>query len=88
MEPNLWTFLIICTLTLGGFLYILITTVNKKQMRDLEFETKKLEKMDIKTEVGAAVDKKLKDVFARIEVLESIVTDKTVALDNEISKLK
>lgn len=88
MEPNLWTFLIVCTLTLGGFLYILITTVNKKQIRDLEFETQKLEKVNIQTEVDAAVDKKLKEVMKRIEVLESIVTTKTFALDEEISKLK
>lgn len=88
MYPNLWMFLIITMLVTGLFLYILITTVHKKTMKELEIEALRIQKSNLETEVEDAVNRKLGDQITRIEILEAVVTDKNYDLNEKISRLK
>ena len=88
MYPNLWMFLTVTMLVVGVFLYILITTIYKKNMKELEVEALKIQKTNLEAEVEVAVNRKLGDQLSRIEILEAIVTDKNYGLNEKIAKLK
>lgn len=85
---NLWVFLT-SVIALGvPFLIVIVVTIHKRKLKELEIEALKIEKINLQAEVESAVNKKLGDQLNRIEILEAIVTDKNYDLNEKITKLK
>ena len=73
MYANLWFFLI----ALVPFLIVVVITVHKRSMKQLDIEVLKIEKSNLFADLEEAINKKLDDQLSRIEVLETIVTEKS-----------
>lgn len=88
MEYNLWVFLTFATIFGIIFLISLIYMLQQQKMKMLEIEELKIQKTNLRNEVDDAVTRKLGDAVKRIEILESIITDKKYVLNEKIANLK
>ena len=69
-------------------LIIAIWTEHKKNMKKLENEKLEIQQANVQHEVSDAVGREIKEILARIEVLEAIVTDRKFDLSEKITRLK
>lgn len=88
MEFNIWFFLATATLPVMGMLITLFLIGHHQKMKKLELEALKIQKANVQNEVNDAVERRLKDMIDRVEVLEAIVTDKGYDLNEKITRLK
>lgn len=88
MVVNLWLFLSIGAV-LSTILVIAITMiVNNRKLKELEVGALKVTNINLKAEVEEAVSRHIKSQNDRIEVLETIVTDKKYDLNESIYNLR
>jgi hypothetical protein len=57
-------------------------------MKKLENEKLEIQQANVQHEVSDAVGREIKEILARIEVLEAIVTDRKFDLSEKITRLK
>ena len=85
---GLWGFLAFSTPFVMLMLIIAIWTEKKKNMKKLENEKLEIQQANVQHEVSDAVGREIKEILARIEVLEAIVTDRKFDLSEKITRLK
>ncbi|MFL2839670.1 MAG: hypothetical protein ACJZ83_12580 [Pseudohongiellaceae bacterium] len=85
---GLWGFLAFSTPFVMLMLIIAIWTEHKKNMKKLENEKLEIQQANVQHEVSDAVGREIKEILARIEVLEAIVTDRKFDLSEKITRLK
>jgi hypothetical protein len=85
---GLWGFLALSTSFVMLMLIIAIWTEHKKNMKKLENEKLEIQQANVQHEVSDAVGREIKEILARIEVLEAIVTDRKFDLSEKITRLK
>ena len=88
MEFGLWGFLGFSTPFVMLMLITAIWAEHKKNMKKLENEQLEIQQANVQNEVSDAVQREIKEILNRIEVLEAIVTDRNYELGEKIKRLK
>jgi hypothetical protein len=67
---------------------VAIYTEHKKNMKKLDNKNLEIRQANVQHEVSDAVNREIKEILSRIEVLEAIVTDRKFDLSEKITRLK
>ncbi len=87
MVTTLWGFLAIATPFVMCMIITAVYTEHKKQIKKLDNETLKIQQTNVQNEVSDAVKREIEQILNRIEVLETIVTDRNYDLNEKITRL-
>ena len=83
-----WGFLAFATPFVMVMIIVAIYTEHKKNMKKLDNKNLEIRQANVQHEVSDAVNREIKEILSRIEVLEAIVTDRKFDLSEKITRLK
>lgn len=83
-----WSFLAFATPFVMIMTIVGIYTEHKKNMKKLENKNLEIRQANVQHEVSDAVNREIREILSRIEVLEAIVTDRKFDLSEKITRLK